>query len=206
MNGRAARSRPFWAGCFLLGTGLWLLLLTAGLAWPLLSAATSPGEAWTRYPVDLALIYYASAASLMIFVPRGEVPAESARAGLARWLWTLAWAAYLVHVAMAFHHYHHWSHAAAGEHIRQGSGVGEGIYFSYLFTLFWSVDVVSWWLWPGRRAACPPWVGRALHAFLAFMIFNATVVFGTGWVRGAGALLFGELTALWLVRWWKNSI
>jgi hypothetical protein len=205
MNGQAARWGPLGVGGILLGTGLWLLLLAGGLVLPWISAAPAPGDELTRNPVRLALLYYAAAASLMICLRPGEVPAVSVRAGLARWFWTLAWAAYLVHVGMAFHHYHHWSHAEAMAHTRRASGVGEGIYLSYLFTLLWGADVVSWWLRPVGRAARPRWISGALHGFMAFMIFNATVVFGTGWIRAAGAILLGELAGLWLLRWWKST-
>src|SRR5262249_19834901 len=128
-----------------------------------------------------------------------EAPAFSARARLARWLWTLAWAAYLVHVGVAFQYVHHWSHAEAVQHTRDVSGFGEGIYFSHLFTVVWSADVLSWWLWPARHASRPGWVGRALHGYMAFIVFNATVVFETGWIRWAGVVLFAGLIVLWLV-------
>jgi hypothetical protein len=47
----------------------------------------------------------------------------------------------------------------------------------------------------------------ALHAFMAFMIFNGTVIFETGWIRWAGAALFVALGTLWLGRaleFWKS--
>jgi len=55
---------------------------------------------------------------------------------------------------------------------------GGGLYFNYAFTLLWGVDAVAWWL--GDVAAH----GRGktyywlLHGVFAFMVFNATVVFG----------------------------
>ena len=60
----------------------------------------------------------------------------------ARLVWALGWAAYLVHVALAFHLAFGWSHAAAVEQTRERSGFGEGIYVSHLFTLLWTADVV----------------------------------------------------------------
>src|SRR5204863_7801685 len=123
-----------------------------------LSAAADPGDRLTRDTVRLALVYYAAAATLML-----RPGPRAWRA--ARWCWTLAWAAYLVHVAMAFHHYHHWSHAAAFAHTRAVSGVGEGVYVSHAFTLLWTLDVAWWWLRLGSYTTRPPWVGRALHGF-----------------------------------------
>jgi hypothetical protein len=107
-------------------------------------------------------------------------------APLARWCWTFAWATYLVHLAMAFHHYHHWSHADAVEHTEIVSGFGKGIYVSHLFTLAWTADALSWWLQPARRALRPSWIDWLLHGFMAFMIFNATVIYEAGPIRWAG--------------------
>src|SRR5437667_407857 len=77
-------------------------------------------------------------------------------------------------------------------HPRAVSGVGEGIYVSHLFTLLWSADVAYGWLRPDRYAGRSPWFGRLLHGFMAFVIFNATVVYETGPIRWAGVLLFAE--------------
>src|SRR5437899_10995043 len=119
------------AGVALVG---WCVLLVAVLAWPALRGSPNPGDDLTRNTVRLALAFYAVAAVVMLLLDRGEWAATSPRGQLARLCWTLAWAAYLVHLAMAFHHYHGWSHARAVEHVREVSGVGEGIYASHLFT------------------------------------------------------------------------
>lgn len=174
----------------------WLLLLGGACAVPYLTASPSRADDLTRYTVRVTLLYYAAAASLMLLLRPGEWAAGSDRGWLARWLWTLAWAAYLVHLGMAFHHYHHWSHADAVEHTRAVSGVGEGIYVSHLFTLLWTADVAYGWLRPDGYAGRSPWFGRLLHGFMAFVIFNATVVYETGPIRWAGVLLFAELGAV----------
>src|SRR5262245_10355070 len=101
---------------------------------------------------------------------------------------------------MAFHHYHGWSHTRAVEHVRDVSGVGEGIYASHLFTLLWTLDVAWWWLSPGSYATRPGWVDRGLHGFLFFMIFNATVVYEEGFIRWAGLFLTEGLVRLWALR------
>ena len=41
---------------------------------------------------------------------------------------------------MAFHHYHHWSHADAVQHTAIVSGWGNGLYVSHLFTIAWTAD------------------------------------------------------------------
>lgn len=106
--------------------------------------------------------------------------------------WTAGVAAYLAHVAAAFHFHHGWSHSAAfRETARQtaetfGIASGFGLYFNYFFTAVWLGDVV--WLWTANISyrARPRWISVAIHGFMAFMFFNATVVFATGWVRWLG--------------------
>jgi hypothetical protein len=99
-----------------------------------------------------------------------------------------------------FHHYHHWSHADAVEHTEAVSGFGRGIYVSHLFTLVWTADVLSWWLQSARRALRPSWIDWLLHGFMAFVIFNATVIYETGPIRWAGLTLFTGLAGVWLYR------
>src|SRR5205823_5807025 len=177
----------------------WCILLGAVFAWPTLSGSSDPGDDLTRNTVRLALLFYGIAAFLML-LRRGKGRAASGRGGLARVCWTLAWAAYLVHLAMAFHHYHGWSHARAVEHVRAVSGVGEGIYVSHLFTLVWTLDVAWWWLAPASYAVRSRGIERSLHGFLLFMIFNATVVYETGFIRWAGLFLTEALVRLWVLR------
>ncbi|MBA4062698.1 MAG: hypothetical protein C0501_03135 [Isosphaera sp.] len=96
----------------------------------------------------------------------------------ARLAWTLGFLTLLAHIAIAFGVGHGWSHAAAVEHVREVGGYGEGIAVNYLFAAVWAVDVVWWWADPAGRARRPRWVGWAVHGFLAFVVLNATVVFG----------------------------
>jgi hypothetical protein len=198
-----AASRHDWLDpSILAATVLWLGLLAAALAGPYLTRSPSLGDDLIRNTIRLALLYYAAAAALMLRLRPGEWTGRRGRA--ARWLWTLAWAAFLVHLAMAFHHAHHWSHADAVRHTEDVSGVGEGIYVSYLFTLAWTADVLCWWLRPARYAARPGWVDGWLHGFMAFVIFNSTVVFEQGFIRWAGVVLCAGLAALWLRRRWEK--
>jgi hypothetical protein len=178
----------------------WLLALTATIGYPYASSSSHLADDLTRFTVRLALVYYAAAATLMLLLGRDEWPASSGRGRAARWCWTLAWATYVVHLLMAFGPYHHWSHAAAVEHTQQVSGFGPGIWFSHCFTAIWSADVLFWWLRTERYAARPAWIDRLLHGFMAFIIFNATVVYEQGPIRWAGVILFTELAVVWLVR------
>lgn len=175
---------------------LWAVLLLALLAAPHLAQSPTPGADQTRNTIRLALVYYGGAAALMLLLRPGEWGAGRGR--LARWGWTLAWVAYAIHVGLAFHFYHDWSHAHAVEHTARRSGFGPGIYVSHLFTVAWGLDAASWWLRPDWYARRPAWIDRALHGFMAFIIFNGTVVFETGVARAGGLGLFAGLGAFWL--------
>jgi hypothetical protein len=117
----------------------------------------------------------------------------------ARWCWTWGIVVFLVHLAMAFHYFHDWSHAHAFETTRQASGVGEGIFVSYFFTLWWAFDAAAWWLAPAWYARRPIWIGRTLHLFMLFIVFNGMVVFESGPIRWAGVVLFLTLSVVWLL-------
>jgi hypothetical protein len=178
---------------------LWLALLAVLLAVPALTA--DPGEALTRNTIRLSLLFYGGAAVMMPRLGAPDWAAQTPRGRLTRACWVLAWLAYLIHLGMAFHYYHGWSHDDAVRRTERESGFGPGIYLSHAFTLVWLADVVFWLGWPRRYAARSPWVGVALHGFLVFMIFNATVVFGHGWIRWAGAALLALVAAAVMLRW-----
>jgi hypothetical protein len=147
------------------------------------------------------LAYYAAALGLMLFLQPEDWSAAGRAGRLARLLWTLAWLTYLVHLGVAFHYYHDWSHERAVAHVREVAGVGEGIWMSHLFTAVWSADVLSWWVRPRRRVFRPRWVDALLHAFMLFITFNATVVYESGWIRYAGLAFFACLGVLGAVAW-----
>ncbi len=123
----------------------------------------------------------------------------------ARLLWTAGCAAYLAHVAAAFHFEHGWSHASAWDHTARRTQEmtswhwGGGLLVNYLFTLLWTADAVWWWAGARSYQARPAWVTASLHAFMLFVIFNATVVFGAGVIRWSG--LAGML--LLAAAWWR---
>lgn len=114
-----------------------------------------------------------------------------------RWLWTAGGMALLVHVFAAFHFEHGWSHAAAYVHTEKQTAAtvglhwGGGLYFNYLVLVVWLADAALLWrstVLIGRQRT-----GAAVDWFVAFMMINATVVFGPwGW-RPAGVA-----AVLWL--------
>lgn len=179
----------------------WLIILVAVLLAPALSDSPTVGDDLIRNTIRLALLYYAITLTLLLRTKPLDWQKHTDKICRARTCWTLAWLSYLIHLAMAFHFAHHWSHAEAMRHTEEVSGVGEGIFVSHLFTLVWTADVAAWWLWPTWYAGRPAWVNWALHGFMLFVVFNATVVFESGWIRWAGVALFAWLAAVWL---WRN--
>lgn len=166
-----------------------------------------PGEALVRNTVRLSLAWYLAALCIRWRMPpeawrepaldSGDASGDSARLVLVRSCWTWAVVVFLVHLAMAFHFYHGWSHARAFERTRQVSGYGEGVYVSYLFTLAWCADTLWWW-WNARSyGRRPAWVDATLHTFMLFIVFNGTVVYETGPIRWAGLTGFLLLAGVW---------
>jgi hypothetical protein len=184
----------------LVGPTVGALLVAACFLLPAVLGVADYGDACTRNTARLAVSLYFIACFAMLGLRAPDWPATSGRGRVARLLWSLGWAAYAVHVATAFHFAHGWSHAHAVEHVREASGWGEGIYFSHVFGFLWTADVVWWWSAPASYAARWPWVGRLLHAFFAFIVFNGAVVYETGPVRWLGAAAFLVLALRWLWR------
>jgi hypothetical protein len=181
----------------MLAGGVALLLVTiVASAW----LTVEPGELLTRNSIRLALAWYFVALVLMMRLDRAGWRGETATGRIARWCWTWGIFCFLVHVGMAFHYYHHWSHADAFERTRRISGLGEGIYFSYLFGLLWAADATCWWIAPVGYLARSRWIDASLHTFMLFMVFNGMILFEAGPIRWAGVLLFAALAGAWALR------
>lgn len=155
------------------------------------------GDDPTRNTVRIALAYYAVAMWFILRLRIEEWQNGAPIVRLARWCWTLAWAAFVIHVGAAFHFHHHWSHLEAVQHVRDRSGVGEGIFASYAFTVAWMIDVAWWWLRPESFGRRPIWISRVLYGFMLAMVFTATVVYEEGPIRWAGAVICLVLTIGW---------
>jgi hypothetical protein len=160
------------------------------------------GEWLTRGTIWLALGGYAVGAALMLLA-RGRLE----RLVRARWPWTIGCAFFAAHVVCAFSYYHGWSHGAAYRETARQTGEmtgfhwGGGLFLNYLLGILWLGDVVWWWMMPASFARRPRGLAFAWHGFFFFMVFNGTVVFGSGPVRWFGLLLCGWLVALW---WWSR--
>jgi len=101
--------------------------------------------------------------------------------------WFAAWLLCVIHVVCAFHFRHHWNHDTALQHTADmtervvGLKWGGGLYINYIFLLCWGCSAI-----PGLRgressAESQRWLTTGLHVFVAFMMFNATAIFGPLW-------------------------
>src|SRR5258708_3456302 len=156
-----------------------------------------------RWSVRAALLLF----TVVLAVQLSGGGSGAGRRFVARLLWTVGFALFLLHVGLAFHLVHHWSHEAAYRETARrtaelfGAESGAGLYFNYLFILVWAVDLCCWWIVGlvayDRR---PRWIGIAVYGFMAFMAFNATVVFEHRAVRWIGAVISVALVVLWIAR------
>jgi hypothetical protein len=155
-----------------------------------------PGPFFTIWTIRLALAAYALWLAAALAGPGGVISLSPRQS---RWLYTVSFGLFLAHVVCAFHFYHSWSHEHAfrdtARQTKEMLGVefGEGIYFSYFFTLLWGADVAWLWLAPRFR---PGWLTAAIQLYLAFIALNGAVVFEAGVTRWVGipvAIILGAL-------------
>ncbi len=129
-----------------------------------------------------------------------RLTADGSRMNVGRNWWTVGFLMLFVHVACAFQFVHHWSHRAAYETTAQqtaavtGFDSGSGVWVNYAVLAVWFSDVCWWWLVTSRHESRSRKAEWLLQGFLAFIWFNATIVFGHGATRWLGAVAF-----LWLV-------
>lgn len=160
------------------------------------------GEWLTRGTVWLALVIYVASHAKQ----RLSHAENSLRA--ARWLNTLGCAAFLAHVACAFHFYHHWSHAAAvADTARQTAALtrwnwGGGLWFNYAFALIWLWDVIVSWGGSSLRPQPTCWRSWLVRGFFFLMIVNGAFVFVQNPFRWFGLLLCLVL----LLCWWPRRL
>lgn len=158
------------------------------------------GELLTLWTIRVAVLLYAVALVLRITAAGRPRPLA-----LARLAWTGGLLGLVLHVGCAFHFFHGWSHDDAytttAVQTAEVTGLmwGGGLYVNYVFMLTWAADALWWWVWPERYARRSPLVEWAVQGFLAFIVFNALVVFKDGWLRWAGVAGCVALAAVWAV-------
>jgi hypothetical protein len=158
-------------------------------------------EVLTRWTIRVSLLLYAAALAAILLGRARPVLLREARL-----TWTAGCILLWLHVAAAFHFYHHWSHQAAYQATAQdtaatiGWAFGGGVYFNYVFAVVWTIDVIWWWS-TSPQAYCSRacWAGALVHGFLAFMVFNATVIFVAGAPRFIAAAILTGLAILALI-------
>ena len=160
------------------------------------------GPHLTNWSVRAALLLYLLSTAREISSGRRDT--------VARYAWLGGCLAFLVHVFCAFYFHHDMSHQAAvantAERTRDmlGFAFGEGIFFSYAFTVIWTVDAF-WRVFAAesydRRAV---WLHGAVHAYLFFIAINGAAVFEAGATRW-GAVLGCLLLAGLAIGRWRSS-
>lgn len=141
----------------------------------------------TIWLVRVSVAFYAIAVYRVVDLPPREQRTDSVK----KWCWMLSWAFCVAHVIAAFHFIHKWSHDAALKHTAEmtervvGVHWSGGLFINYMFLAWWGVDAVR--QLAGQRTSL------SLHLVAAFMMFNATVVFGPKWWGVPAAILVGLL-------------
>lgn len=164
------------------------------------------GESLAVWSARLAMCAYVAAIVRRLHANSIVTESQSTRSlTTGRGLWTTACGLLALHIAVAFQLVHGWSHErafhATARQTEQLLGVasGWGLYVNYACLLVWLADVIGWWLAPASRATRSRWLFALTDGFLAFIVVNATIVFGsptTRWVSGAIAVAL-------VVMWWR---
>jgi hypothetical protein len=147
-------------------------------------------------------LWLLASAGMLLLKPR-DWEMLTMRTKLVRLGWSLGFIVQLIHVVIAFGLIHSWSHEAAMKHVEKVGGFGEGIFVNYLFSMIWLMDVIWWWASPTGYPQRPRWIGCCVHGFMAFITFNATVVFGPHDAKISDLLAFGIIALLW---WRKGKL
>lgn len=199
--GRVLQSPVLWAAVAAL---VWL----AGL-WVAFGLPAADDELPRAWPVPAtaywATAFWVAASAQMLWLRPAGWDRRNGWLRLAAFTWVLAVLMHLVHVAVAFDLFYRWSWGRAVRNTEEVAGFGEGLYVNFAFAIVWAADAAWLALLPTSYARRPRWVGWAVHGFLAFITFNATVVFGSPPVRWAGAAWFAVLAFDLGRRLWRTN-
>ena len=153
------------------------------------------GEAVLRGSIQLAVVCYLVRVAILLRGRQSEWPTVAECA-----VWTLGCAFYLIHLYAAFAHVHFWSHAAAVQHTAEetarvtGIRRGDGVWVNYVFTIIWVADCLRLITARLRHQKTNRRINRGTQIIFAFIVFNATVVFGPAVYRW---LLLPVVAILW---------
>lgn len=116
------------------------------------------------------------------------------RGGAVKWLWTIAFGVFCVHIVAAYAEYYEWSHAVAWQRTAEetarlfGIESGFGLIVNYLFLLVLAIDLVRHFT--GKQS--PAW-RLSVDGFVILMILNGAVVFGSTLSRWIGGICLAAL-------------
>lgn len=119
----------------------------------------------------------------------------SRRGDLYAGCWLIGAIFMIVHILGSYGVVHQWSHAAAIEATRvdslrtTGIEAGWGVYVNLVFTTVW----MAFSLVKLMRCKVGEFVERLVIGFGGLLVFSATVVFETGWIRWTSLLGFAVL-------------
>lgn len=164
--------------------------------WSLLEpSAANPDDPRIRHSAWIVVFMWPiAAATIQLYRLNSARYAGSRRT--VRVLYSVGLITMLLHVAVAFHLGHGWSHADAFDRTERTSGFGPGLFVNYAFVLLWLVQVLWMWVAFDCYLNLRTWPNRLILGFMWFVLFNASVVYGTGFVRWLGLVC---LTVPWLV-------
>ncbi|MBL8815551.1 MAG: hypothetical protein JNL58_05945 [Planctomyces sp.] len=140
---------------------------------------SEPGRFLILWTVRVSVGLYAIAVLMKM-----QLTTSPTSARLYRLAWLLSWCFCVIHVVCAYHFQHHWDQAAALKHTaemtRRVVGIywSGGLYVNYVFLTLWGVQSMVQLVRdrPSGRVE-----DLSMHALAAFMMFNATAVFGPAW-------------------------
>ena len=139
-----------------------------------------------RHSATLASAWFAS----LIWFATTIRQARNRENRTTKWFSLFGLWAMLLHIVISMYLSHGWSLVEAYEFTARQSGVGAGLYVNVAMILLWGID----WYWIGhaKGQTFKRWI-LAIRLFIAFIVFNATVVFASSWPRYLAFVAFAWL-------------
>lgn len=169
------------------------------------------GQFLTIWSVRLSLVFFFLFVIARITASRSDLvePEKRHLFVLLRWLWTFGTTLYVIHVCLAFHFSHNWSHDAAVKHTAQitekftGWYFGGGIWLNHLFTLICVVETAWMWIAANKYWSRGVAISCLIYGYLLFIAVNASVIFVSGparWVAATALLLLAAFAVVKVIR------
>lgn len=123
-----------------------------------------------------------------------------------RWawhVWALGAVLCAVHMLLAMGIRHGWSHQSAIESTAAqtqavyGLNWGGGVYVNYAFLAVWLAELIWWRASPATYLSRPSSATWSARTFYLIVLFNAAVMFASGFRALAGLILIAILLWIW---------